>query len=82
MMAKHRQKNSQKKQENQISLKDQLNSDLVKQLQAKKHALAKREEQRIEEEQKEKERARKEKEKNKSFEELFNESDLKWNEFK
>ncbi|TYR82515.1 DUF3886 domain-containing protein [Priestia megaterium] len=75
-------KKKQKQRDDQVSIKDQLNSDLVKQLQQKKQFLAEREEKRQEEERKEKERIRKEKEKNKSFEQLLNESELNWDEFK
>ncbi|MCM3183007.1 YqkE family protein [Priestia megaterium] len=81
-MAKKKQKQSAQKQNDQLSIKDQLNDSLLKQLQAKKQALSLKEEEHKETERKEAARIRKEKEKNKSFEELLNESDLNWSEFK
>ncbi|MCM3769664.1 MULTISPECIES: YqkE family protein [Priestia] len=81
-MAKKKQKQSAQKQNDQLSIKDQLNDSLLKQLQAKKQALSLKEKEQKETERKEAARIRKEKEKNKSFEELLNESDLKWSEFK
>ncbi|AQU75752.1 YqkE family protein [Priestia megaterium] len=81
-MAKKKQKQSAQKQNDQLSIKDQLNDSLLKQLQAKKQALSLKEEEQKETECKEAARIRKEKEKNKSFEELLNESDLNWSEFK
>ncbi|MFP7733033.1 YqkE family protein [Priestia aryabhattai] len=81
-MAKKKQKQSAQKQSEQLSIKDQLNDSLLKQLQAKKQALSLKEEERKELERKEAARIRKEKEKNKSFEELLNESDMNWSEFK
>ncbi|BFJ01930.1 MAG: YqkE family protein [Priestia megaterium] len=81
-MAKKKQKQSAQKQNNQLSIKDQLNDSLLKQLQAKKQALSLIEEEQKETERKEAARIRKEKEKNKSFEELLNESDMNWSEFK
>ncbi|MBX9984895.1 YqkE family protein [Priestia sp. Y58] len=81
-MAKKKQKQSAQKQNDQLSIKDQLNDSLLKQLQAKKQALSLIEEEQKETERKEAARIRKEKEKNKSFEELLNESDMNWSEFK
>ncbi|ADE71414.1 MULTISPECIES: YqkE family protein [Priestia] len=81
-MAKKKQKQSAQKQNDQLSIKDQLNDSLLKQLQAKKQALSLKEEEQKKTERKEAARIRKEKEKNKSFEELLNESDLNWSEFK
>ncbi|MGG2086487.1 YqkE family protein [Priestia aryabhattai] len=81
-MAKKKQKQSAQKQNDQLSIKDQLNDSLLKQLQAKKQALSLKEEEQKEIERKEAARIRKEKEKNKSFEELLNESDMNWSEFK
>ncbi|WP_394512785.1 YqkE family protein [Priestia aryabhattai] len=81
-MAKKKQKQSAPKQNDQLSIKDQLNDSLLKQLQAKKQALFLKEEEQKETERKEAARIRKEKEKNKSFEELLNESDMNWSEFK
>ncbi|MCY9016430.1 YqkE family protein [Priestia megaterium] len=81
-MAKKKKKQSAQKQNDQLSIKDQLNDSLLKQLQAKKQALSLKEEEQKETERKEAAQIRKEKEKNKSFEELLNESDLNWSEFK
>ncbi len=81
-MAKKKQKQSAQKQNDQLSIKDQLNDSLLKQLQAKKQVISLKEEEQKETERKEAARIRKEKEKNKSFEELLNESDLNWSEFK
>jgi hypothetical protein len=65
-----------------VTLKDSLGSDLLHQLQQKKHELAQMEEkQRALEEQRKREE-RKKREKNKSFEELLNESEMDWKKFK
>jgi hypothetical protein len=63
-----------KKSEDQLSLKDQLDTSLLEQLKQKKKAL--------EAERKKREEARKQAEKNKTFEQLLGESDLNWKQFK
>lgn len=71
-----------RKQEEEGTLKDLLQDDLVKQLQSKKADLKKQEEQRKEEEKQKRVEERKKREANKSFEELLNESELDWKSFK
>jgi len=68
-MAKKKQKQSVQKQNDKLSIKDQLNDSLLKQLQAKKQALSLKEEEQKETERKEAARIRKEKEKNRTFHE-------------
>ncbi|WP_078413671.1 YqkE family protein [Priestia abyssalis] len=65
-----------------VSLKDQLNGSILEQLKQKKQVLETKEEKRKEEELKRQQELRKQQEKNKSFEQLLNESELNWNEFK
>ncbi|MBH0229779.1 YqkE family protein [Halobacillus yeomjeoni] len=72
---------SKKKQE-QGSLGDHLNADVLKKLRSKKSELKEQEEVRQEEERKRRLEEKKRKEANKSFEELLNESDLDWKSYK
>ena len=76
---KHPQK---KNEEHRPTLKDSLNGDLLMKLQETKKALVDQENKRVEEQKKEKEAARSLREKNKSFEELFDESNMKWQDYK
>lgn len=71
-----------KQRENDIHLKDGLGSDVLKKLQEKKKSLQKAEEKRQEEERERRLEEKRQREKNKSFDELLNESDLKWKDFK
>ncbi|WP_110111225.1 YqkE family protein [Bacillus sp. CGMCC 1.16541] len=71
-----------KKSEDQLSLKDQLDTSLLEQLKQKKKALEAKEVVKQEEERKKREEARKQAEKNKTFEQLLGESDLNWKQFK
>lgn len=78
---KHQQA-KQKKDESAITLKDLINSDLMKQLKEQQDQLKAEEVRKIEEEEQRKREERRLKEKNKSFEELLNESGMNWKEFK
>jgi hypothetical protein len=71
-----------KKQEAELTLKNSINADLFEQLKNKKKELEKVEEVKKEEERQQKAEERKQREKNKSFEELLNESDLNWENYK
>jgi hypothetical protein len=82
MAKKRKQPQTPKQEKETISVGDQLNSALVKQLQEKKKQLATTEEKRKEEELARKKEEARQREKNKSFEELFSESSLSWKEFK
>jgi len=64
------------------TLKDSLNADLLAKLQETKKSLVDQEHQQMEIEKQKKEDARKLREKNKSFEELFEESSMNWQEYK
>ncbi|SDL64259.1 YqkE family protein [Sediminibacillus halophilus] len=64
------------------SLKDRLNPDLVQQLSSKKKQLKSEEKARQEQEKQRKIKERQRKEANKSFEELLNDSELDWHQFK
>ena len=79
-MMKH--KPSKKNDDGSISLGDLLNQDILSQLQDKKSKLKEEEQRRMEEIEKQKREERKRREKNKSFEELLNESNLNWKQFK
>jgi FtsZ-binding cell division protein ZapB len=76
-----------KKQEKRIvektaTLGDLLNKDLVNELKEKKKELEHQEAQKIQAQEEKKREERRLKEKNKSFEELLNESDVNWKDFK
>lgn len=64
------------------TLGDLLNKDLVNELKEKKKELEKQEAQKQKAEEEKKREERRLKEKNKSFEELLNESDYNWKDFK
>jgi Protein of unknown function (DUF3886) len=76
------QMSKKKKQEAELTLKNSINADLFKQLKNKKKELEKVEEVKKEEERQRKAEERKQREKNKSFEELLNESDMNWENYK
>jgi hypothetical protein len=70
------------KNSEQTTIKDSLNESVFAQLKQKKKDLEKEEVERKEEEMRRKAEEKRIREKNKSFEELLNESDLSWKEFK
>ncbi|WP_078545920.1 YqkE family protein [Litchfieldia alkalitelluris] len=78
---KHKEK-PKKKQDDKLSLGDLLNEDIVSKLKNTQKELKEKEQRELELEEERKRKERKEREKNKSFEELFNESSLKWSDFK
>nr|WP_295971713.1 YqkE family protein [uncultured Bacillus sp.] len=65
-----------------VTLGDLLNADLVNELKERKKEMEKQEEQKKLEEAERKREERRLKEKNKSFEELLNESNFNWKDFK
>jgi hypothetical protein len=71
-----------KKEDAAVTLGDIINQDLFKQLKNKQQELKAAEEKRKEEEEQRKREERRLKEKNKSFEELLNESNINWKDFK
>ncbi|PLS01653.1 YqkE family protein [Neobacillus cucumis] len=71
-----------KKEDTGLTLKDLINSDLMKQLKEQQNQLKAEEDRKKEEEEQRKREERRLKEKNKSFEELLNESAMNWKEFK
>ncbi len=71
-----------KKQEAELTLKNSINGDLFEQLKNKKKELEKEEKTKKEEENLRKIEERKQREKNKSFEELLNESNMNWKNYK
>jgi FtsZ-binding cell division protein ZapB len=76
-----------KKQEKRIvekpaTLGDLLNKDLVNELKEKKKELENQEAQKVQAQEEKKREERRLKEKNKSFEELLNESEFNWKDFK
>lgn len=81
-MKKKRQPSQPKKDDKPITLGDMLNQDLMNQLKSKKQELKEVENKQKEEEEKRKREERRLREKNKSFEELLQESELSWKEFK
>ncbi|MEH7388222.1 YqkE family protein [Bacillus sp. JJ1521] len=82
-MAKKKQKPSVKKQKDEkLSLGDLLNEDIVSKLKNTQQQLTEEAQKKQEAELERKREERKQREKNKSFEELFNESELKWSDFK
>jgi DNA-binding protein H-NS len=68
--------------DDKVSLKDQLNGSILEQLKQKKQMLETKEEKRKEEELKRQKEQRKQQEKNKTFEQLLNESELNWDDYK
>ncbi|MCQ6273802.1 YqkE family protein [Bacillus sp. V3B] len=81
-MKKRQNKQVKKVQEKPATLGDLLNADLVHELKEKKKELQNQDEQKRVAEEERKREERRLKEKNKSFEELLNESDVNWKEFK
>lgn len=84
MKKKH--KNNQRpltnKKEEKVSLKDQLEGDVYSKLKSMKDQLVQTEQKHKAEEAERKKEEKRLKEKNKSFEELFEESNQNWKEFK
>jgi hypothetical protein len=85
-MAKKKQRQQRpetpKKTDDKISLGDFLNKDVVAKLKETQKELKEVEQRKAEEEIERQKEERRQREKNKSFEELFNESNLKWNDYK
>ncbi|MFS0822861.1 DUF3886 domain-containing protein [Bacillus timonensis] len=82
-MAKKKQKPSVKKQKDEkLSLGDLLNDDIVSKLKNTQQQLKEEAQKKQEEELERQREERRQREKNKSFEELFNESNLKWSDYK
>jgi hypothetical protein len=77
-----RKKQEKKSVDKPATLGDLLNAELVKELKDKKRELETREEQRKKAQEEKNTQNRRLKEKNKSFEELLNESDFNWKDFK
>ncbi|MCC5800319.1 YqkE family protein [Rossellomorea vietnamensis] len=71
-----------KKQEAELTLKNSINGDIFEQLKQKKAELEKVESVKKEEERLRKMEEKKQLEKNKSFEELLNESNMNWKNYK
>ncbi|MBW3113404.1 MULTISPECIES: YqkE family protein [Bacillaceae] len=71
-----------KKQEAEMTLKNSISGDLFEQLKEKKAELEKVESVKKEEERLRKIEEKKQREKNKSFEELLNESNMNWKNYK
>ncbi len=85
-MAKKKQKQQRqvapKKNDDKISLGDFLNKDVVAKLKETQKELKEVEQKKAEEELERQKEERRLREKNKSFEELLNDSNLKWNDYK
>jgi hypothetical protein len=79
---KKKQESKKQVQEKPVTLGDLLNAKLVEELKETKKQLVNKEEQKREAEEKRKREERRLKEKNKSFEELLNESEYNWKDFK
>ncbi|MEI2665125.1 YqkE family protein [Rossellomorea sp. LJF3] len=71
-----------KKQEAELTLKNSINGDIFEQLKQKKAELEKVESVKKEEDRLRKIEEKKQREKNKSFEELLNESNMNWKNYK
>lgn len=71
-----------KKDDAQVTLGDMINQDLLRQLKDKQQELKAAETQKAEEEEARKREERRIREKNKSFEELLNENQMNWKNFK
>jgi hypothetical protein len=76
------QKRPSSKNNDELTLKDTLQSDMFQALKDKKKELEKVEDKRKEEEAERKREEARQREKNKSFEELLGESSMDWKEFK
>ena len=70
------------KNDQDSSLKERLNPEILKKMQETKLQLKEREKRKAEEDEARKREERRLREKNKSFEELLNESNLDWKKFK
>ncbi|MBE4910380.1 YqkE family protein [Bacillus luteolus] len=85
-MAKKKQKQQRqaapKQNDDKVSLGDFLNKDIVAKLKETQKELKEVEQRKAEAELEKQKEERRLREKNKSFEELLNESNLKWNEYK
>lgn len=84
-MAKKQKKQNRpqpKKTEDNLNLKDHIESDLFQKLSNMKKGLMEEQAQKAEQERLQKIKEKKEKEKNKSFEELLNDSNMKWSDYK
>ncbi|WP_338451727.1 YqkE family protein [Niallia oryzisoli] len=79
---KKRQEKKAQAQEKPVTLGDLLNADLVKELKDRKKVLENQEEQKRLAMEEQKREERRLKEKNKSFEELLNESEFNWKDYK
>jgi FtsZ-binding cell division protein ZapB len=81
-MKKRQDKPVKKAQDKPVTLGDLLNADLVNELKERKKELQNQDEQKRVAEEERKREERRLKEKNKSFEDLLNESNFNWKEFK
>ena len=79
---KRNQQSSNKKKDESLSLSDQLNPEMFNKLKVMQQGLKEEEKRKQEIEEERKREERRQREKNKSFEELFNESNLNWSEYK
>lgn len=79
---RHQPTHSAKQKEEKLSLKDQLQDDVFSKLKSMKDQLVQTEQKAKEEEAARIKEEKRLKEKNKSFEELFEESNQNWKEFK
>jgi hypothetical protein len=81
-MKKRQEKQVKQVNDKPVTLGDLLNKDLIGELKEKKKELQNQEEQKRVAEEERKREERRLKEKNKSFEELLEESDFNWKDFK
>lgn len=79
---KHQKAQPKKTDDASLNLKDRLDSGLFEQLSGMKKGLLEEQEQKQEQERLQKLKEKKEREINKSFEELLNDSQLKWSDYK
>lgn len=79
---KKQQRQKSKKDDSAVTLGDRINKDLFRQLKEKQQELKQAEAAKKAAEEQKKREERRLKEKNKSFEELLNESNLDWKQFK
>lgn len=79
---KKQQRQKPKKDDSAVTLGDRINQDLFKQLKEKQQELKVAEEKQKAEEEERKREERRLREKNKTFEELLQESNINWKEFK
>ncbi|HHW37119.1 MAG TPA: YqkE family protein [Bacillales bacterium] len=77
-----KQKNQKNEQQDKISILDHLDQNVFAKLKEKQSELKMEAKKQQELEEEQKRRERKQREKNKSFEDLFNESNLDWKKFK